>query len=300
MKIGFACMRYPQPDNFRIKTTTLSALNKLSKRDATKKLIELATTNGKHIYNLVSSVSQEPEHFRMLRIGSNVWPMYDLRKYTGYDTSESEDWLRKAKKVAKTTGIRLSFHPDQFNALASDKKEIVHNTVVNLNIHGTIAKCLGATEINIHCWGKGGVKAFKENAKYLSRATLKRLTVENDEFGVGLYSLENIGFPIVLDVHHHFVNTGVWPTDKEFEFVLPSWNRTPKLHYSYPKFCELKKGWPVFEGSRTKLRMHSDTYNNKTVNKWILEKAKKYGFDVMCEAKHKDVARNQLFKFLEK
>jgi UV DNA damage endonuclease len=298
MKIGFACMRYPQPEEFAIKGTTLTYISKLSKREATKKLIDLATINGEHIYNLVCSVASEPEIFRMVRIGSNVWPMYDLKKYTGYDTSESEHWLRKAKSVAKKNNVRLSFHPDQFNALASTKKEVVENTIVNLDVHGKIAKLLGATEINIHCWGKGGVTAFVENAKYLSSSTQKRLTVENDEFGVGLYPLENIGFPIVLDVHHYFVNTGTWPTDKEFKFVLPSWNRKPKLHYSYPKNCTLKKGWPVFEGSRTKLRMHSDTYNNKTVNDWILSKAQQFGFDIMCEAKHKDVARYQLFKYL--
>lgn len=299
-KIGFACMRYPQTDNFKIGTTTLTALSKLSKKDAQAKLIVLATTNAKNIFNLVSSVAEEPEYFRMLRIGSSVWPMYDLKKYSGYDVSESEHWLKRAKKIAKENNIRLSFHPDQFNALASTKKDVVQNTITNLNIHGRIAKLLGATEINIHCWGKGGVKEFKTNAKYLDKSVLKRLTVENDEFGVGLYALENIGFPIVLDVHHHWVNTGNWCTDKEFKFVLDSWNRKPKLHYSYPKNCVLQKGWPVLEGSRTKARMHSDTYNNKTVNKWILNKANQFGFDIMCEAKHKDVARNQLFNFWRK
>lgn len=299
MKIGFACMRHPQPTEFKISTTTLKHISSLPKKEAIKKLISLSTRNAQSVLNLVKSVASEPEHFRMLRIGSHIWPLYDHPKYSDYDVSESKEILRNVKKVANDFDIRLSFHPDQFNALASTKVEVIKNTLIALDIHGIQASLIGATEINIHCWGKGGVKVFKENAKYLSDKVTKRLTVENDEFGVGLYALENIGFPIVLDVHHHFVNTGDWATDSEFKFVLPSWNRKPKLHYSYPKNCILTKGWPLFEGSRTKLRMHSDTFNNETLNRWILRKANKFGFDIMCEAKHKDIARNKLFSYLE-
>lgn len=296
VKLGFACMRYPQVENLKTKTTTLSFLDSLSKKEATKKLIELSVINAQHAFNLIESVTQEPEHFRMLRLSSSLWPMKDLKKYARYDTSESEYILSKAKKLAKSFNVRLSFHPDQFNALASDKKDVVKNTIANLEIQGRIAKAIGATEINIHCWGKGGVAAFKANSSYLSSTVSKRLTIENDEFGVGLYDLENISFPIVLDVHHHWVNSGNWCTDKEFNFVLSSWKRKPKLHYSYPKFCSLIKGFPVLEGSRTKARMHSDTFNNIEMNKWILEKAKTFNFDIMCEAKHKDIARNKLFE----
>lgn len=289
-------MRYPQPEHFRVGSSTLTHLRSLKFADAVRKLEAIALQNAENVYNLVCSVAQEPEHFRMVRIGGEVWAGYDT-EFGGYDVEQSIVWLKRARKVAREAGVRLSFHPAQFNALASDKKHVVEATIKCLNVYGEISKHLGASDINIHCWGKTGIKGFKTNAQYLSDSVRKRLTVENDEFGVGLYPLDSIGFPVVLDVHHHWVHTGEWPGDDEFEIATSTWHdRRPKIHYSYPRNCTMTKGWPILEGSRTKARAHSDTYNNETLNKWILEKAIAHNVDIMCEAKMKDVARDRLYQ----
>lgn len=296
IKLGFACMRYPQPEHFRVGHSTMTHLRSLKRSDAIQKLEAIALQNSENVYNLVCSVAQDPEYFRMVRIGGEVWAGYDT-EFGNYDVTDSIKWLHRARKVARDAGVRLSFHPAQFNALASDKKHVVDATIKCLNIYGEIGKHLGVTEINIHCWGKTGVKGFIANAKYLTAATRKRLTVENDEFGVGLYALENIGFPIVLDTHHHWVNTGEWPRNTEFQLARESWtDRRPKMHYSYPRNCTMTRDWPILEGSRTKARAHSDTYNNETLNKWIIKKALQFDMDIMCEAKMKDVARDRLFQ----
>lgn len=296
IKLGFACMRYPQPEHFRVGHSTMTHLRSLKRDDAILKLRHIALQNSINVYNMVCSVAKEPEYFRMVRIGGDIWPAYDT-EFGPYDVADSIFWLHRTRAVAQRCGVRLSFHPAQFNALASDKPNVVDATVKTLNVYGELAEHVGATEINIHCWGKTGVAGFKTNAMYLTDATRRALTVENDEFGVGLYALENIGFPIVLDTHHHWVNTGEWASDTEFELAVSSWHdRRPKIHYSYPRNCMLTRGWPVLEGSRTKARAHSDTYNNETMNRWILRKAIQFDTDIMCEAKMKDVARDRLFQ----
>lgn len=298
-KIGFPCQRHPQPDEYRLGSPSLTYLRSLPYEEALSKLEAFSIRNSRSIYNIVESVTHEPEYFRMLRLGCDVWSAYDT-EFGHYDLTESIHWLQKTKALAKKFDIRLSFHPAQFNALASKDKAVVERTIYHLNIQGEIAELVGATDMNIHCWGRGGVADFVANSKYLSDNVRKRLTVENDEFGVGLYALPATGFPVVLDVHHHWINTGKWAKDAEFELAASTWtDRQPKIHYSYPRNCTLTEGWPVLEGSRTKARAHSDLYNNATLNKWIIQKAAKHNVSIMCEAKHKDIARNQLIPFLK-
>jgi UV DNA damage repair endonuclease len=294
-KIGFPCMRFPQHDDMKVGSSALTHLRSLPHAGAVAKLEGMALKNSHNILNFVQSVANEPEHFRMVRLGSIAWPAYDT-EFGPYDVSESIKVLNRVRDIARSSGVRLSCHPSQYHALASDRVEVVANTILSLNIFGFIAQQVGITEINIHCWGRGGVDAFRDNMKYLEPCVLSRLTVENDEFGVGLYELPRIGLPLVFDPHHHFINTGDWGTDADFELVASTWNRKPKMHYSYPRNCTLKSGWPEIGKSRTATRAHSDTYNNVTVSRWILNKAEKHGFDIMCEAKHKDIARNRLYE----
>lgn len=297
MKIGFACMRHETIQNQKLSTTTLTALRRLDKREAREKLVKLAARNGKAVYNLVCSVASEHPYLRMVRIGTNVWPFYDHVDYGPYEVSNSIKWLNKAREVAERHNVRLSFHPDQFNALGSDRKEVVDQTVRTLSVVGVISEHLGATEIVLHCWGRGGVKAFRSNMAYLPDNVFNRLVVENDEFGVGTEPLLTLERPIVLDAHHHWVNTGEWPEIELFEACANTWHdRVPKIHYSYPRNDESRIGFPQLDGSRTAARVHSDSFYNRTVSEYILRVAGQIGADIMVEAKHKDKARNKLFK----
>jgi UV DNA damage endonuclease len=137
------------------------------------------------------------------------------------------------------------------------------------------------------------------------------LTIENAEFTWGLdASLELVDTcALVLDIHHHWINTGEYiePTDHRFKRVQDSWRGVrPVIHYSVsredcivdhdtavrPDLKQLKsQGFTA-----AKLRAHSDYYWNQACNTWALTFSP-YA-DIMCESKQKNLASTQLIKQL--
>ena len=108
------------------------------------------------------------------------------------------------------------------------------------------------------------------------------------------------------DIHHHWVNSGgeyIKPSDDRVKQVIDSWRGVrPTMHYSIsredyiidhspydrPNYQQLietgyKKG---------KLRAHSDMCWNTACNEWALSFWN--DFDIMVEAKHKNLASKQL------
>ena len=104
--------------------------------------------------------------------------------------------LKAAGDYAKSINLRLSFHPGQFNCLASEKEHVVLNCIKDLEIHGRLFDLMGLeknhmSKINIHlgssCGGdlqKAG-NNFCKNFERLSDSVKSRLTVENDDKPAG-------------------------------------------------------------------------------------------------------------------
>jgi UV DNA damage repair endonuclease len=115
--------------------------------------------------------------------------------------------------------------------------------------------------------------------------------------------------PIVLDVHHHWVREGVYisATDDSVKRVVDSWRGVrPTMHYSVSREDVLVGHCPdtlpdhtallAIGHKKQKLRAHSDFYWNNAVNQWVLTHTE--NFDIMCEAKAKNLASFELFNLL--
>lgn len=189
--------------------------------------------------------------------------------------------------------LRLSFHPGQFDVLASPNPEVVRKTIYDLDQHARIMDLMLLPKnynapINIHIGGSYGDKEsalarFCENFAKLSDTTRARLVVENDDkasqFGVqdlydGVYL--KVGCPITFDHLHHRFCTNDLTADAAAHLAASTWHGfTPLQHYSSSKF--------LYEDSAVIPRSHAD---------YIYEVIPDFGLevDVEVEAKAKELA----------
>lgn len=326
-RIGFAC-KYSQIINdkviavpeYNFSSTTMTWLRGRSNNEATARLVELLQKNCKALRNIVDLLSTWPINRRMYRIGSDMLPGYTHPDWTDFWTShEITQYLSKELgeigKIARANDIRLSMHPGQFVVLASDRPEVVERSIAEFEYHVDIARYLGYGQkfqdfkINVHISGKQGPNGIRSALTKMTPEAHNTMTIENEENAWGLDScLELAGHvPIVLDVHHHWLNSAgeyISITDERVTRVIDSWRGVrPTMHYSVsredvlPGHCSKTKpdfGQLIASGNKkAKLRAHSDYYWNSAVNQWALEFG--LNFDIMCESKAKNLAVDQLF-----
>lgn len=328
MKIGFAC-QWLTPDRdgktekeikemeapFRCTTTTVKWCTE-NKKDYQEKLWSIMEHNLLALHKLVIKVATDPDPIkRMVRLSSDVLPLFTYEPFAEfYRRTDVVAYLEKKLpsigKYAESKKVRLSFHPSQVCVLASENPNIVENSIREFEYHAFLVRCMGLGKefqdfkCNVHLSGKGGESVFRKAYSRLSDVAKNILTIENDEFSSGLDEVLAISdlVPIVLDVHHHWINTGgyIKPTDIRVQRIIDSWRGIrPVMHYSYSKseFLTNHKtnGRPNYFRlgmSDSLLRQHSDDYPNEHSNRWALSFLS--DFDIMCEAKLKNLARDQL------
>ena len=325
-RIGFAC-KYMHPDQTQKKKileeiqrpltekcTTVAWLNRQSREEAEQRLWDIMVHNTQACFNLVNFVGGLNDHLRMVRLGSNQLPMYteptwryfwqrsDVREYC-------ERAYRKVGDRARDLDVRLSFHPGQFCVLASESDDIVNRSVEEFEYHADMARWMGFGQrfqdfkCNVHISGRKGPQGIKDALPRLSPEARNIITIENDECGWGLdASLElSKDLALVLDIHHHWVREGEYidATDDRVKRVIDSWRGVrPVCHYSVSRedymsehSVDVKPDMPALLEAgykKAKLRAHSDTFWNQAVNEWAWTFTD--NFDVMCEAKAKNLA----------
>jgi UV DNA damage repair endonuclease len=218
--------------------------------------------------------------------------------------------------TARELDVRLSMHPGQFTVLASIDDDIVNRSIEEFEYHVDIARWMGYGKqfqdfkINVHISGKKGPAGIKECLGRLSPEARNTITIENDENSWGLEaSLELAGhLGLVIDIHHHWVNSGgeyIEPTDDRIKRVIDSWRGVrPTMHYSISREDYLPDHSPYVKPDyqellatghkKAKLRAHSDMCWNTACNDWALSFWD--DFDIMVEAKHKNLANQQLLE----
>ncbi|MBA3670561.1 MAG: UV DNA damage repair endonuclease UvsE, partial [Gemmatimonadaceae bacterium] len=68
-----------------------------------------------------------------------------------------------AGDLARARDVRLSFHPDQFVVINSERPEVVSGSVRELNEQGALARLVGADVITLHGGGAtGGLTAARD------------------------------------------------------------------------------------------------------------------------------------------
>jgi len=127
------------------------------------------------------------------------------------DGEARADFL-EAGRLAAGLGIRLSFHPDQFVVLNSEREPVVASALKELAYQASVAELVGADTIVVHGGSAaGGIPAALERlARGIDRLAppaRARLALENDDRQFAPADLlplcERTGVPLVYDVHHH-------------------------------------------------------------------------------------------------
>ena len=218
-------------------------------------------------------------------------------------------------ETARANDVRLSFHPDQFVVLASDREEVVNKSIEEFEYHVDMARMMGYgkqfqdIKINVHISGRKGPQGIRDVFGRLSPEARNTLTLENDEYTHGLLDCLSLSdlVPTVMDIHHNWIREGEYinPSDDRVKRVIDSWRGVrPTMHYSVSREDILTghsatrlpdHGALIAEGySKQKLRAHSDYYWNDAVNQWALTFID--NFDIMCESKAKNLASFKLFE----
>ena len=336
-RIGFAC-KYMHPDQSQKKklleeiqrplntrSTTVQWLNRQAVDVAEQRLWDIMVHNIAAYKRLIEYVGSLPPQLRMVRLGSDVLPVYTQHEWSYYWRKPDvraycETEFAKVGDTARALDVRLSMHPGQFTVLASDNPEIVERSIEEFEYHVDCIRWMGYGQsfqdfkCNVHISGRQGPAGIKHAVdNRLSPEARNTITIENDENKWGIQdSLELVDTcALVLDIHHHWCREGeyIQPTDDRFARVIDSWRGVrPAIHYSYSRNEALPEGFahdtmPNFTTllesghKKAKLRAHSDYYPNSVVNDYALSFLP-YA-DIMCESKCKNLASIALHKYNE-
>ena len=150
-KIGFACKWIDTPaqvngikpnddaKKYNTGSTTVSWLNRQSQNTAEEKLWDLVKGNIEAVKKLVERVGALDENLRMVRLGSDILPVYTEPRWKFfYGLSDVRAYCErefgKVGAMARERGVRLSMHPGQFTVLASSNPGIVGRSIEELSL----------------------------------------------------------------------------------------------------------------------------------------------------------------------
>jgi UV DNA damage repair endonuclease len=331
-RIGFACKWIDHPSQvdgikptddakqYNTGSTTVAWLNRQTKDVAVKKLWDLMAQNIESTRKLVERVGNLDESLRMVRISSDLLPVYTQHDWSWFwrqadVRSYAEKHFEQVGRLARDRNVRLSFHPGQFTVLASDNPDIVQRSIEEFEYHVDMARWMGYGKtfqdfkINVHIAGRQGPAGIRSALARMTPEARNTLTIENDEMTWGIEdSLDLVNdCALVLDIHHHWIKTGEYieASDDRVKRIIDSWRgQRPVIHYSvsredcligHPQHISPDL-WTLLESGhkKAKLRAHSNFYWNTAANEWALSFRDQ--FDIMCESKGKNLASFALYE----
>jgi UV DNA damage endonuclease len=211
---------------------------------------------------------------------------------------------------ARAAGVRLSTHPSQYIVLNSEDAGVRAAAVRDVELQAALldAMELGPEAVCVlHVGGAaGGIGAaldrFEAGLAMLSERARERLVIENDDRTFGLCHVLELhgrtGLKVVWDIlHHHCHDPDDIPDREALELALSTWpdGVRPKIHYSTPKTAmeerrrrvgrRVERSWML-----PQLRAHADLIDPIGFEHFARETAAGLDFDVMLEAKAKDLA----------
>lgn len=254
------------------------------------------------------------QHIAMYRISSDLAPYLthpDLPQFHR-QIDECTAELEVVGRLARDIGLRLSFHPSQYVILNSPDEGLAAKSALDLNAEAEMLERMGLGSEAVVVTHVGGVyeghkparERFVRRFEQLPEITRRRLVVENDDerFAVAdvLWVHERTGVRLVFDnLHHHNYNPERLPLRDALAACLATWptDETPKVHFSSPRtemrIVERKNA----ETGRKEQALqapiwtnHSDYVHPFEFISFLREATGLRSFDVMLEAKAKDLA----------
>ncbi|MNO30976.1 UV DNA damage endonuclease [compost metagenome] len=309
VRFGYVAMSTVIPDCSPSRTMTLASFSKLNDRAAGLRRLEAIARGNLHntLRLLKHNVGSD---IRVYRLTSKLIPLAthpDMQDWNPF-TALAADFAEVGSYVKKH-GLRVSFHPDHFTVLSTPRPEVLASSVRDLQHHVDMLKAMGlpaAAKNNIHIGGAYGDKPaaaarFLEHVAELPLELQERLTLENDDKTFTapetLEVSRKLGLPMVLDIHHQWVNNEgelpwelwpeimkTWQTPLALKDVLPGETLPPKIHVSSPR-------------SPSDPRSHADGVEPAPLLTFLKRiAADTQAVDAMIEAKAKDGA---LFGLME-
>lgn len=293
------------------RTMTMTSFTKLNDREAAiRKLERVAEEN---LVNTLRLLKHNRAHdIHLYRCSSKLIPLATHETLQDWDPFlVLHDAFAAIGDYARANGMRISFHPDHFTVLSTPRPEVLRNSVRDLDHHVRMLEAMGLdarAKNNIHVGGAYGNKREAGERFILQYSALpdrikQRITLENDDKTFNaietLDICERLQQPMVLDIHHQWVNNegedpvSLWPR------ILKTWDTPygqadapadnplpPKIHVSSPK-------------SEKDIRGHADYVEVLPLLSFLRAIAPMTNeLDVMIEAKKKDGALFELMRGL--
>ena len=223
---------------------------------------------------------------------------------------ECEAALAALGARARAADLRLSFHPGQYAVLNSEDEAVRAAAAMDVELQALVLDAMGLgpeAVVVLHVGGVGGDKAAGDRPvpgrpRGPQEAAPARLVIENDDARFGLGDVIGLagrtGLRIVWDaLHHRCYDPDRIPVAEALERALATWpaGQVPKIHYSSPRTAieerKTKKGRRVERRHvLPPLRAHADLIDPIGFEDFLRGPAAGRDFDVMLEAKAKDLA----------
>lgn len=258
----------------------------------------------------------------MYRISSNIVPYAthpDLPQFH-HQIDECRAELAQLGAKARLLDLRLSMHPAQYIVLNSPDDAIAASAVREFVSHAAFLDALGTppeAKIVTHTGGVSGDRAaamdrFVRRYADLPETVRHRLVLENDEVSWPVADTirihEATGIPLVFDnLHHAVLNPEGLAADRALRASVATWKpgEVPKIHVSTQRRAQREV---VRRDARTKQRttatvaakpgQHDDWVDADEFVE-LMRTVDDLEFDVMLEAKQKDLALLRLRADLE-
>jgi UV DNA damage endonuclease len=274
----------------------------------------------------------QPKNLRSFRISSDLFPCYTL-DFTQPWYQEIEEQivsiLGAAGEYALKHEIRVSVHPGQYTVLASNKADVVQNSIKDLEYHALYGKLMNIPAkdfvMNIHLQGlyggkhMDGINRFAANFQYLSDYAQQSLAVENEDKPNGydiahtLELAQLIPTRCTLDTHHYACHR--MTESEKVKLADKTVNKkirdVPNITVTDDMFKEAVKTWkglrPLFHTSQSFSEDNQDYWMKPNAHAEIFEDEEHMArhvpmlqyadFDI--EAKHKEVAVQGFYKYIK-
>ena len=256
---GLCCQFLDAPIRFR--TATHRYVATLPPEDGRSYLAGIARDNARALGEAITQCVALG--IGAFRINSAILPLATHPK-SGYTLADLDGdgsitaAFCAAGVLAAEHDVRLSFHPDQFVVLNSERADVVASSIGEMRAQGYIAQLVGADVLTLHPGSSAGGSAaafdrLERGIERLSDAARQRLALENDDrrFSPALLLpfCERLGVPMVYDAHHHRCTPDALDVAEASARAAATWHhREPHFHVSSPR-----DGWGA-----TDPRPHAD------------------------------------------
>ena len=301
IRFGYVANALGLWDSSPSKTLNFARYSKLPKEERLDNLKYVTAQNLHHTkrilcYNIAHEIA-------LYRFSSMLVPLATHPEVSwDYITPFKEEW-KELGRLVKKYNLRTSFHPGQYTLFTSPRTEVTMNAVKDMEYHYRMLEAMDILDtsiMNIHIGGAYGDKEhtlerFHTNLKELPNDIKYYMTLENDDktYNVKetLETCEKEKVPMILDYHHYIANKDAVEIGEFIERIFNTWNHReliPKVHISSPK-------------SASAFRSHANYVDVEFVLPFLeVAKELNHNFDIMIEAKQKNLAMHQLVEDIAK